>query len=125
MKLFRRHAMAAPVFCFLLLLISVSSATADNATFDLIGPKVEVRVQRAGVTLPIAEVPNLQAGDRIWVHADLPDTQSVRYLMVIAFLRGATNPPPESWFTRVETWSKPVHEEGVFINVPRGGRGSI
>jgi hypothetical protein len=42
----------------------------------------------------------------------------VRYLMVIAFLRGSTNPPPESWFTRVETWSKAVHEEGLFINVP-------
>ena len=27
----------------------------ENAAFDLIGPKVEVRVQRAGVTLPIAE----------------------------------------------------------------------
>lgn len=118
-KLFRRHEVAAPVFCVFVLLICVFPATADNAAFDLIGPKVEVRVQRAGVTLPIAEVPNLQVGDRLWVHADLPDTQSVRYLMVIAFLRGATNPPPESWFTRVETWSKPVHEEGVFINVPQ------
>src|ERR1700758_427841 len=91
---------------------------AETAAFDLIGPKVEVRVQRAGKTLPIAEVPNLQAGDRLWVHPDLPDSQSVRYLMVIAFLRGATNPPPESWFTRVETWSRTVHEEGVFVNVP-------
>ncbi|PYX47228.1 MAG: hypothetical protein DMG79_14500 [Acidobacteria bacterium] len=52
------------------------------------------------------------------MHPDLPDSQSVRYLMVIAFLRGATNPPPDSWFTRVETWSKTVHEEGVFVNVP-------
>src|SRR5215472_18938249 len=72
---------------------------ADNAAFDLVGPKVEVRVQRAGTTLPIAQVPNLQAGDRLWVHPDLPDSQSVRYLMIVAFLRGATNPPPESWFT--------------------------
>ena len=119
MKVFRRHKVAAPVFCFFLLLISVSPGAADNAAFDLIGPKVEVRVQRAGVTLPIAEVPNLQGGDRVWVHADLPDTQSVRYLMVIAFLRGSTNPPPESWFTRVETWSKAVHEEGVFVTVPQ------
>ena len=119
MKVFRRHKVAAPVFCFFLLLLSVSPAAADNAAFDLIGPKVEVRVQRAGVTLPIAEVPNLQGGDRVWVHADLPDTQSVRYLMVIAFLRGSTNPPPESWFTRVETWSKAVHEEGVFVTVPQ------
>jgi len=52
------------------------------------------------------------------VHADLPNSQSVRYLMVVVFLRGATNPPPDSWFTRVETWSRPVHEEGVFVTVP-------
>ena len=101
-----------------LVLALAGIATADNAAFDLIGPKVDVRVQRAGVTLPIAEVPNLQAGDRLWVHPDLPESQSVHYLMVIVFLRGATNPPPDSWFTRVETWSRPVHEEGVFVNVP-------
>jgi len=100
------------------LLLLAASAHGDNAAFDLIGPKVEVRVQRAGITLPIAEVPNLQAGDRLWVHADLPDSQSVHYLMIVAFLRGATNPPPESWFTRVETWNKPVHEEGIFVVVP-------
>ena len=93
-------------------------AYADSAAFDLVGPKVDVRVQRAGVTLPIAEVPSLQAGDRLWVHPDLPDSQSVHYLMVVVFLRGVTNPPPDSWFTRVETWSKPVHEEGVSIVVP-------
>ena len=93
-------------------------ARADNAAFDLIGPKVEVRVQRSGATLPIAQVPNLQAGDRLWIHPDLPDSQSVHYLMVVAFLRGATNPPPENWFTRVETWNKAVHEEGIFITVP-------
>ncbi len=96
----------------------IGAARADNAAFDLIGPKVDVRVQRAGVTLPIAEVPNLQPGDRLWVHPNLPDSQSVRYLMVVVFLRGATNPPPDSWFTRMETWSKPVHDEGIFVTVP-------
>ena len=101
-----------------LFLFFVVAARADNAAFDLIGPKIEVRVQRAGTTLPIAEVPNLQPGDRLWVHPDLPDSQSVRYLMVVVFLRGATNPPPDTWFTRVETWSRPVHEEGVFVIVP-------
>jgi hypothetical protein len=100
------------------MLLAMRPAAADTAAFDLIGPKIQVRVQRAGTTLPIAAVPNLQPGDRLWVHPDLPDTQSVRYLMVIAFLRGATNPPPESWFTRVETWNKSVHEEGIFVNVP-------
>ena len=97
---------------------SLGTARADSAAFDLIGPKVQVRVQRAGKTLPIAQVPNLQAGDRLWVHPEMPDSQSVRYLMVIAFLRGATNPPPDSWFTRVETWSKSVRDEGIFVVVP-------
>jgi len=99
-----------------LLVLGQTAARADTASFDLIGPKVEVRVQRAGQTLPISQVPNLQAGDRLWVHADLPDTQSVHYLMVVAFLRGATNPPPDSWFTRVETWNKPARDEGVFVD---------
>ena len=103
---------------FILLLVLTAVSLADNAAFDLIGPKVDVRVQRSGVSLPIAQVPNLQAGDRLWVHPDLPDSQSVHYRMVVVFLRGATNPPPDSWFTRVETWSKPVHDEGVFVNVP-------
>lgn len=106
-------------FLFLItILLLVCPSFADNAAFDLIGPKIEVRVQRDKTTLPIAEVPNLLPGDRLWIHPDLPDSQSVRYLMVVAFLRGATNPPPDSWFTRVETWSKPVHEEGVFVIVP-------
>jgi len=98
---------------------------ADTAAFDLTGPKVEVRVQREGHTLPISEVPNLQAGDRLWVHPDLPDTQSVRYLMVISFLRGSTNPPPDSWFTRVEAWTKQVHDEGVFVTVPEGAEEAV
>lgn len=103
---------------FVIPLTFVGVALGDNAAFDLVGPKVDVRVQRAGVTLPIAQVPNLQEGDRLWVHPDLPDSQSVHYLMVVVFLRGATNPPPDSWFTRVETWNRPVHEEGIFVTVP-------
>src|SRR3982074_3013318 len=104
--------------CFLFLLALTGLVRADAAPFDLLGPKVEVRVQRSGITLPISEVPNLQPGDRLWVHADLPDTQSVHYLMIVAFLRGATNPPPDSWFTRLETWNKPTRDEGVFVTVP-------
>jgi hypothetical protein len=52
------------------------------------------------------------------VHSDLPDSQSVHYVMVVAFLRGATNPPPDSWFTHIDTWDKPAREEGVFVKVP-------
>ena len=33
---------------------------ADTAAFDLAGPKIEVRVTRAGKTLPISRVPNLK-----------------------------------------------------------------
>jgi hypothetical protein len=107
------------IFLFLITApLLVSPGFADSAAFDLIGPRVEVRVQRDKVTLPIAEVPNLLPRDRLWIHPDLPESQSVRYLMVVVFLRGATNPPPDSWFTRVETWSKPVHDEGIFLLVP-------
>ncbi len=86
-------------YLLLLLFAFVSSAQAGTAAFDLPGPRIEVRVTRAGKTLPVSEVPNLQPGDRIWMHPDLPPEQSVHYLLVAAFLRGATNPPPENWFT--------------------------
>lgn len=108
------------VSLFVSFLLIAGNASGETAAFDLLGPKVEVRVQREGRGLPISEVPSLQAGDRIWVHPDLPDDQSVHYLLVVAFLRGATNPPPDSWFTAVEAWSKPVHEEGAYIVVPQG-----
>ena len=104
--------------CFLFLLALTGVLRAEAAPFDLLGPKVEVRVQRSGATLPISEVPNLQPGDRLWVHPDLPDSQSVHYVMVVAFLRGVTNPPPDSWFTHIDTWDKSVREEGVFVKVP-------
>src|SRR5258707_7443905 len=39
--------------------------------------------------------------------------------MIVAFLRGSTNPPPEEWFTRAETWNKKVREEGILVTVPR------
>jgi hypothetical protein len=107
-------------FVLACLLVVPDNVLAETAAFDLVGPKIEVRVQRDSKALPVSEVPSLHAGDRIWVHPDLPDDQSVHYLVVVAFLRGATNPPPDSWFTAVEAWSKPVHEEGVYIVVPQG-----
>jgi hypothetical protein len=91
---------------------------ADPARFDLAGPKVDVHVTRDHRTLPIAQVPNLLPGDKIWLHPDLPPTQSVHYLLVAAFLRGTTNPPPDNWFTEIQTWNKNVRKEGVTITVP-------
>jgi len=91
---------------------------ADAPAFDLMGPKVDVHVKRGEVTLPIGEVPNLQPNDRLWIHPDLPESQSAHYVLVVAFLRGATNPPPPAWFTRVETWNRQVRDEGVFVTVP-------
>lgn len=98
---------------------------AQNLNFDLAGPSVDVRVQRAGKTLPIAEVANLASGDRVWVHPDLPDSQSAHYLLIVAFLRGSTNPPPDRWFFRAETWDKPVHEEGTSVIVPEGAEQAV
>jgi len=91
---------------------------ADGPAFDLSGPKVDIHVKRGLATLPIGEVPSLLPGDRLWVHPDLPESQSTHFVLIVAFLRGATNPPPADWFTRVETWNRDVRAEGVFVTVP-------
>ena len=95
-----------------------SIAHADAAAFDLTGPRLELKVTRAGKTLPISQVPNLQAGDRIWIHPDFPESQSAHYLLIVTFLRGSTNPPPSGWFIKAETWSKKVRDEGIVVTVP-------
>ncbi len=92
---------------------------ADPAPFDLAGPTLEVHVTRGLRTLPISEVPDLAAGDKLLIKADLPATQSARYLMVAAFLTGSTNPPPANWFFRCETWAGKCAEEGLAITVPQ------
>jgi hypothetical protein len=101
-----------------LLVASLSGVLhADNARFDLTGPKIDIRVTRGSATLPIAEVPNLQPGDKIWVKADLPASQSNHLLLIVAFLRGTTNEPPDNWFTEIDTWDKKTIE-GTTITVP-------
>jgi hypothetical protein len=102
----------------LLLLFGLRAHAQPGGRFDLTGPKIDVRVTRAGLSLPISAVPNLQPGDLLWLHPDLPPTQSVHYLMIAVFLRGTTNPPPDEWFNRIETWNRKVREEGVTITVP-------
>jgi hypothetical protein len=102
-----------------LVLTGNSAAIADPAPFDLAGPNLEVKVTRGAKTLPVSQVPNLAPGDRLWIQADLPATQSAHYLMVAAFLRGSTNPPPENWFFPCETWKGKCAHEGLSITVPQ------
>ena len=98
--------------------VSMTTALhADNARFDLEGPKIDIRITRGSATLPISEVPNLQPGDKIWIKADLPASQSNHLLLIVAFLRGTTNEPPEDWFTKIETWDK-KNAEGTTVTVP-------
>ena len=122
----RAAAFAAALSAVTTICFVARTARADAvAAFDLAGPRVEMKVMRGGRTLPIANVPNLQPGDRLWVHPDFPDSQSVHFLVVVAFLRGSTNPPPENWFTKAEAWNKGVREEGFFVNVPQGAQQAL
>src|SRR5580692_8931065 len=108
---------------FVVLAVSIGSVvSAGPAPFDLAGPVLEVKVTRGSDTLPASEVPNLAAGDRLWIKADLPETQSVEYLMVVAFLSGATNPPPEKWFFACKIWSAKCGSEGLNVTVPQGAQ---
>jgi hypothetical protein len=104
-----------------LLLFTVRFAAADTGpAFDLDGPRIQAKVTRNGLTLPIGNVATLAAGDRLWIHPDLPEKEGARYVLVVAFLRGSVNPPPENWFTKAETWNKKVREEGIYVTVPQG-----
>ncbi|MFS0773264.1 hypothetical protein [Sphingomonas sp. 1P08PE] len=102
-------------------------ATAQVAPFDLAGPRLSVTVAHSAdknaATLPIAAVPNLTAGDRLTITADLPKDQSARYLLVVAFLRGATNPPPKKWFFEAETWKDKGRT--LTVTVPEGAQQAL
>jgi len=80
---------------------------AGPAPFDLTGPTIEVNVARGNTTLPIAQVPHLATGDTLSIKADFPKTQSERYLLIVTFLRGPTNPPSKDWFFSCATWKRP------------------
>jgi hypothetical protein len=104
---------------------AMTGARGDTAAFDLLGPHVEMTVTRAGKTMPVSQVANLQAGDRLWIHPEFPNNQSVHYLMIVAFLRGTTNPPPEDWFVRADSWTKKVRQEGIVATVPDGAQQAL
>src|SRR5215469_3534748 len=97
-------------------------ASADPAAFDLAGPTLQAEVTRGRLTLPISQVPNLAADDRIRLKAELSDGDAVHYLMVAAFLRGASEPPLASWFSSCETWTAKCAREGLTLTVPPGAR---
>ncbi|MFT4046734.1 MAG: hypothetical protein QM661_08565 [Solimonas sp.] len=103
-------------------LLLSTAAAATPAAFDLTGPSLDVVVKRGGKILPVSEVPNLAVGDQLWIKPELPATQSAHYLTVAVFLRGATNPPPESWFFECKTWMDPCAHSGLDITVPEGAQ---
>ena len=96
---------------------------ADDARFDLAGPKIDIYVSRGRTTLPIAQVPNLLAGDKVRMKVDLPATQLNPLLLIVAFVRDTTNEPPDNWFTKIETWRQPP--EGTTIVVPDGAQRAL
>lgn len=116
---FRRWLSVLAVF-------SVACAhAAGPAPFDLKGPTLEVTVARGNVTLPIAQAPHLAEGDKLWIKADFPEDQSEHYLLIVGFLRGPTNPPPKSWFSRCEAWKRACAEQGMTVTVPKDAQQAL
>jgi hypothetical protein len=113
------HLQSRPL---ILAIILTAAAHAAPAPFDLAGPTLDVKITRGAETRSASEVPNLAAGDRIWIKADFPATQSAHYLMVVAFLSGSTNPPPESWFFPCKTWTGKCAHDGLTVTVPEGAQ---
>ncbi len=113
------------LWCFLLVIPAQLAHADGGPAFDLEGPRIQAKVTRNGKTLPIGSVAALAAGDRIWIHPDLPEKEAARYVLVVAFLRGSVNPPPDNWFTKAETWNKKVREEGIYVTVPEGAQQAL
>ncbi|MBB4616688.1 hypothetical protein [Sphingomonas abaci] len=121
--MFPRPVAARLLSLALVALAPASPVLAETAPFDLQGPVLKVTVTRGGVTLPIAQVPDLAAGDTLHIAAALPGDQSTHYLLVGGFLRGATNPPPKAWFTSAETWKN--KRDTLTLTVPKGARQAL
>ena len=101
------------------LFASQGAFSAEKQLFDLVGPGVDIIVTRGGVSLPLAQVPGLAAGDRLRLKPVLPAGDAARYVMVTAFLRGSTNPPPDDWFKRCDTWRRDCLDKGLDLEVPK------
>ncbi|TCM19403.1 hypothetical protein EDF56_10338 [Novosphingobium sp. PhB165] len=100
-------------------------AAADPAPFELNGPDLRIEVTRGQQTLPIAQVPSLAEDDKLSIHAALPDDQGLKFLLVSAFLRGATNPPPKNWISTASTWKSKEKDKALSLTVPKGARQSV
>jgi hypothetical protein len=107
------------LICAVVFLFGTRAAFCD-AAFDLDGPVVHATVTRGSQELPISAVPNLLPADKIWLRMDPQPGQAVHYLMIGAFLRNSTNPPPDKWFFKLETWNKSMQKNGAEISVPPG-----
>jgi hypothetical protein len=103
-------------------MVPLSLGAAEPAPFELSGPSLDVLVLRGNQSLPIAQVPSLSEGDRLSIEADLPTDQGARFILVSAFLRGATNPPPKEWVQFAETWKKKDKDKALVLTVPKGAR---
>ncbi len=99
------------------------AARAQSASFDLAGPAIKAMVTRGAVTLPIGQVPQLAAGDRLHLSADLPADQLGKNMVVVAFLRGATSPPPKNWFVRIKPDKRKAG--GSTVTVPAGAQQAL
>ena len=104
--------------CLFGLLTVAAPGGAAPSSFDLLGPRLDVTVQRGDRTLPLEWVPNLSEGDRVTIKLDRPKTRNERYRMVAAFLRGAVDRPAKDWFHQAESW-KPKGSE-LSLVVPKG-----
>lgn len=111
----------APVLTAACLFAGRAPAAVETAPFDLAGPALRVSVTHQGKTLPIAEVPQLATGDDVSVVPDFPKDQSAKYVLVAAFLRGSTNPPPDRWFFQARSWTN-QGRKGLSLAVPEGAQ---
>ncbi|HEY1926137.1 MAG TPA: hypothetical protein VGG92_01615 [Caulobacteraceae bacterium] len=111
------------IFAAAFALAAAGAASADKAPFDLTGPSLDITVSRSGTVLPISAVPDLAPGDKLHIKAELPPGQGAHYMLVTAFLRGATDPPPKNWFFAANTWEK--GGKGLELTVPAGAQQAL
>jgi len=118
----RRRARPLLLFVLAATTCAAPAAAADPAPFELTGPDLRIEVKRGEQTLPIAKVPSLAAGDRITVHGAFSEEQGANFLVVSAFLRGASNPPPKDWLDKARTWKSKEKDKALVLDVPKGAR---